>query len=238
MAYSPGARNALALGLGAGMTPARLAGRGINTEIVEIDPASLQAARRFFSLDEKKTPVYHTDARTFVHTCPRAYDLVVVDLFHGDGTPDYLITQDFFRDLRRCLGIDGVAVFNTFADLQNPVSYAHLLVTLRAELPHLAIYRPATVGATHTNSFIVASASALRKPERITLDYVPAQHESTLWDMMAAPIARTPALTAALLDGGKIITDAHNRAALDLADAQRIYRHSVIGFTPPEFLLN
>ena len=226
MAYRPDARHALALGLGAGMTPARLAARGVNTEIVEIDPASLQAARRFFALDEKKTPVHQTDARTFVRACPRAYDVVVVDLFHGDGTPDYLITRDFFRDLRRCLGAGGVAVFNTFADLQNPVSYAHLLVTLRTELPHLAIYRPSTAGASHTNSFIVASASALRAPARVTLDYVPPQHESALWDMLAAPMP----LTATLFDGGKTITDA--------AHAQRVYRHSVIGFTPPEFLLN
>ena len=234
VAYRPDARHALALGLGAGMTPARLAARGVNTEIVEIDPASLQAARRFFALDEKKTPVHQTDARTFVRACPRAYDVVVVDLFHGDGTPDYLITREFFRDLRRCLGAGGVAVFNTFADLQNPVSYAHLLVTLRTELPHLAIYRPSTAGATHTNSFIVASASALRAPARVTLDYVPPQHESALWDMLAAPMP----LTATLFDGGKTITDAHNRATLDLAHAQRVYRHSVIGFTPPEFLLN
>ena len=234
MAYRPDTRNALALGLGAGMTPARLAARGIATEIVEIDPASLQAARRFFALDEKKTPVHQTDARTFVHACPRTYDVVVVDLFHGDGTPDYLITREFFRDLRRCLRAGGVAVFNTFADLENTASYAHLLVTLRSELPHLALYRPAHEGATHTNSFIVASASALREPVRVTLDYVPPLHESTLWDMLAAP---TP-LAAALFDGGKIITDAHNRAALDLAHAQRVYRHSVIGFTPAAFLLN
>ena len=234
VAYRPDAHHALALGLGAGMTPARLAARGISTGIVEIDPASLQAARRFFALDESKTPVHQTDARTFVHACPRTYDVVVVDLFHGDGTPDYLITRDFFRDLRRCLGTNGIAVFNTFADLQNPVSYAHLLVTLRTELPQMAIYRPSTVGATHINSFIVASASALRAPARVTLDYVPPHHESALWDMLAAPMP----LTAALFEGGKIITDARNRAALDLAHAQRVYRQSIIGYTPAEFLLN
>ncbi len=234
MAYQPDSRYALALGLGAGMVPARLAARGITTEIVEIDPASLQAARRFFALDERKTPVHQTDARTFVHACPRTYDLVIVDLFHGDGTPDYLITRDFFRDLRRCLGRNGVAVFNTFAALKNPLSYAHLLVTLRSELPHLTLYRPFHEGATHTNSFIVAGASALRAPVRVTLDAVPTRHEATLWDMLAAP---TP-LAAALFEGGKIITDAHNRAALDLAHAQRVHRHSLISFTPAAFLLN
>ena len=234
LAYRADARQVLALGLGAGMTPARLAARGISTEIVEIDPASLQAARRFFALDEQKTPVHQTDARTFVQRCPRAYDVIVVDLFHGDGTPDYLITRDFFRDLRRCLGAGGIAVFNTFADLQNTASYAHLLVTLRSELPHLALFRPAAAGATHTNSFIVASASALRAPARVTMDAVPPRHEGALWDMLAAPLP----LTAALFEGGKIITDAHNRAALDLAHAQRVYRQLVVGTTPSQFLLN
>jgi spermidine synthase len=234
VAYRPEARQVLALGLGAGMTPARLAARGMQTDIVEIDPASLQAARRFFALDEKKTPVHQTDARTFVQRCPHAYDVVIVDLFHGDGTPDYLITRDFFRDLKRCLGAGGIAVFNTFADLQNTTSYAHLMVTLRSELPHLALYRPAAPGATHTNSFIVASATALRAPVRVTMDGVPARHEGTLWDMLSAPLP----LIAMLFDGGKIITDAHNRGALDFAHAQRVYRQNVIGFTPPAFLLN
>jgi spermidine synthase len=222
-AYHADARHALALGLGAGMTPARLAARGIQTEIVEIDPASLQAARQFFNLDEQKTPVYQTDARTFVQRCPRAYDVVVVDLFHGDGTPDYLITRDFFRGLRRCLGSGGIAVFNTFADLRDPLSYAHL-----------ALYRPSASGSTHSNSFIVASATPLPAPARVTLDAVPPRHEGPLWDMLAAPLPLAPAL----FDGGKIITDARNRAALDLARAQRGYREAMVGFTPPAFLLN
>jgi spermidine synthase len=234
VSYRPDARHALALGMGAGMTPARLAARGIATEIVEIDPASLAAARRFFNLDEQKTPVHQTDARTFVHRCPRAYDVLIVDLFHGDGTPDYLITRDFFRDLRRCLGNGGVAVFNTFADLRDPVSYAHLLVTLRTELPHLALFRPAAPGSTHSNSFIVASATPLAAPARITLDAVPRRHEGPLWDMLAAPLPLAPTL----FEGGKIITDAQNRGALALARMQRGYRQAVVGFTPPEFLLN
>lgn len=234
MAYQPQAQHALALGLGAGMVPTRLAARGIATEAVEIDPASLEAARLFFGLDEKKTPVHQADARTFVQHCARAYDIVIVDLFHGDGTPDYLITRDFFRDLKQCLGSRGIAVFNTFADLRDTVSYAHLLVTLRAELPHIALYRPSTLGATHSNSFIVAAAAPLPAPQRITMDNVPQRHETPLWDMLAAPLPLIPLL----FDGGLVITDASNRGALDFARAQRGYRQSMVGYTPAAFLLN
>ena len=49
---------------------------------------------------------------------------------------------------------------------------------------------------------------------------LPPRHESTLWDMLAAPLPLTPAL----FEGGKVITDARNRAALDLARMQRGYR--------------
>ena len=50
-----------------------------------------------------------------------------------------------------------MAVFNTFVDLRDPASYAHLLVTLREALPN--IWRCTArlhQGATHSNSFIVA----------------------------------------------------------------------------------
>jgi spermidine synthase len=237
LAYRPDAQQVLVLGLGAGMAPARLAARGVHTEIVEIDPASLQAAQRFFALDESKTPVYQTDARTFVQRCPRGYDVIVVDLFHGDGTPDYLITREFFRDLKRCLGATGVAVFNTFADLRDTKSYAHLLATLRSELPQLALYRlPSTqvAKASHTNSFIVASATVLPEPVPVHMAALPQRYEGPLRDMIAAPLA----LTAALFEGGQIITDARNGGALDIARAQRVYRQIVIGSTPAQFLLN
>jgi spermidine synthase len=241
LAYRPDAQQVLVLGLGAGMVPARLAARGVPTEIVEIDPASLQAARRFFALNESKTPVHQTDARTFVQRCPRGYDVIVVDLFHGDGTPDYLITRDFFRDLKRCLGASGVAVFNTFADLQDTVSYAHLLATLRSELPHLALYRlpAANTGnagtkPTHANTFIVASATVLPTPAAATLAPMPQRYEAPLRDMLAAPLP----LAAEMFEGGHIITDARNRGTLDIARAQRVYRQTLLGATPGQFLLN
>lgn len=232
-AYKPEMKHALVLGLGAGMVPTALADRGTNVEVVEIDTSSVRIASRIFGLDTKKVKIHETDARTFTRTCPRRYDVVVVDLFHGDGTPDYLVTREFFRDLKRCLATDGVAVFNTFADLDHPASYAHLLVTLRSELPHLALYRP-NVFSSHINSFIVAGTTPLPAPIRITIDYVPPQHDTILWDMIAKPAE----LTAKLFGGGKIISDAWNPAAFELANSQMIYRRSVVEGMPAAFLLN
>jgi len=233
-AYRPRPGSALVLGLGAGIVPMRFASQGVAVEAVEIDPASLAAATRYFGFDPSRVRVHLADARTQLKRCARGYDVIVVDLFHGDGTPDYLITRDFFGDLRRCLGPGGVAVFNTFADIERPAAYAHLLATLRSELPYLALYRPDWPGALHINSFIVAAAAALPAPQSVKLDYVPPQHADALYEMMMRPLI----LNRGLLNDGEIVTDARNRALHDVAESQIIYRRAVVEAVPPAFLVN
>jgi spermidine synthase len=233
-AYHPRPQSALVLGLGAGIVPMRLASRGVAVETVEIDPASLTAATRYFDFDASRVRVHLADARTQLKRCGRPLDVVIVDLFHGDGTPDYLITRDFFSDLKRCLGPGGVAVFNTFADLERPAAYAHLLSTLRTELPYIALYRPEFQGAAHINSFIVASAAPLPQPREVALDFVPSQYSGRLAEMLKQPSA----LHRGLLKDGAIVTDARNRAVHDVALGQMIYRRSIVEVVPPAFLVN
>src|SRR6185295_7519444 len=85
-AYRPQAHSALVLGLGAGIVPMRLSGQGLAVEVVEIDPSSLAAATRFFGFDAARVRVHLADARTQLKRCTRGHDVVIVDLFHGDGT--------------------------------------------------------------------------------------------------------------------------------------------------------
>ena len=232
-AYVTGMRRALALGLGAGMVPMALARSGIQVDVVDIDPVAPRIAQKYFGFDPALAHPHEADARTFLRSCDRNYDLVVVDLFHGDGTPEYLVTREFFSDLRKCLGPRGVAVFNTFADVSRPQAYAHFLVTLRSELPHIALYRPRGLG-TLVNSFVVASAEPLAGPGRVTLAYVPSRYAETLWDMLSKPVP----LTSDLFEGGRVITDAVNPAAHDLAQIQMVYRSTVVHAAPPALLVN
>jgi spermidine synthase len=232
-AYRPGMRTALALGLGAGMVPMALAKSGVQVDVVDIDPVAPRIAQRYFAFDPALAHPHEADARTFLRTCDRNYDVVVVDLFHGDGTPDYLVTREFFADLRKCLAPGGVAVFNTFADVSRPQAYAHFLVTLRSELPHIALYRPRGLGVL-VNSFVVASAEPLSGPRRVTLAYVPSRYAETLWDMLSAPVPLAPNL----FEGGRVITDAINPAAYDLAQMQMLYRSTVVHAAPSALLVN
>lgn len=233
-AYRPELRSALVLGLGAGIVPMRLAQRGVAVEAVEIDPVSFRVAREFFGFDPAKVRAHQADARTFLRGCKSRYDAVVIDLFHGDGVPDYLVTRDFFRDLRGCLRAGGVAVFNTFADLERPRAYAHFLTTLRAEFPAIVLYRPDWPGAVHVNSFVVAGLRPLPEPVRVMLEDVPALHARTLPAMLDRP----QPLDQALLAHGEVVTDARNTVAHDIATSQLVYRRAVVEGMPPAFLLN
>ena len=232
--YKPQMRTALVLGIGAGMVPMRLAGRGIDITTVDIDSASLHAAAMVFGFDPQKVRAHQADARTYLRSCSGGYDIVVVDLFHGDGVPDYLVTREFFRDLKRCLGKDGIAVFNTFADLDYPRAYAHFLTTLKSELPFITLYRPDYGLAQHINSFVVASASSLPSPAGDDLDHVPLRHLQTITAMLRDP---TP-LDQTLLASGRLITDADNPVAMDLANSQLVNRRHVVEALPAAFFLN
>lgn len=232
-AHHPRPQQALMLGLGAGIVPARLADSGVRVDVVEIDPSSVDVAQRYFGFDARRISLHMADARTHVGNCQPRQDVVLIDLFHGDGTPDYLITREFFRDLRRCLKPGGITVFNTFADLEDPRAYAHLLATLHSELPHAVIYRPDWPGARRINSFIVAAPEPLHPVRRISID-VPEKHAAVLWDMLAAPRP----VDARLLAGGKVIHDAWNAAALELAASQSGFRKGVLESAPPQLLIN
>lgn len=231
--HKPDMHSALALGLGAGVVPTRLSRRGIEVTAVEIDPASFIVARRFFGLDESKVTGVQADARTYLRQCKSRHDVVIVDLFHGDGTPDYLITRDFFADLRHCLTPNGVAVFNTFADLDLPVAYAHLLTTLRAEFDHVLLYRDEDRDARHVNSFVVASAATLQAVAP-RMDDVPSTYAAQLEQLYAHPRQLDRSLTA----GGQVITDARSAVAADLARMQMNYRREVVKNLPAAFLVN
>ncbi|MGA0115281.1 MAG: spermidine synthase [Burkholderiales bacterium] len=233
-AHHPQPRSVLVLGLGAGIVPMRFAREGVTVEVVEIDPSSTAVAQRHFGFDPSRVTMHQADARTFVAACDGRHDVAIVDLFNGDGTPEYLITREFFRGLRGCLKPGGIAVFNTFANLENPRSYAHLLATLTSELPHTVMHRPDWPGAKQINSFLVASAEPLAAPRPVMIADVPERHAPVLWDMLAGPRVVDAGLTA----GGKIIRDAWNAAALDLAASQAAFRQGVLDAAPPALLMN
>ena len=103
------------LGL-AGGTSARqyIAAYGSSVQItgVEIDPDILDVARRYFHLDEPNVHPVVADARYWLDTQAKKYDVVVMDAYRQPYIPFHLTTKEFFSEVRDHLRPGGVAVVN------------------------------------------------------------------------------------------------------------------------------
>ena len=228
LAYAPQAKSALVLGLGAGIVPMRLAEHGLAVEVVEINPASWAAAREYFGFDPGRVVGHLADARSFVRRCRAAHDIAIVDLFQGDGVPDYLVTREFFADLAHCLRPGGVMVMNSFIDLDRPQGHRHIVASIAAAFPEVLTFRrPGYEGVA--NSFLVASGRAL--PE-----HLPAfdAYRGELRLVLANPSRAD----AAALRGIRPISDELNFLGQVNAESYMDYRRQILDVLPESFLVN
>lgn len=113
----------LVLGLAAGTQARALRhffGDGIRVDGVELDPAAVEAGRKWFDLgpEEPWLRVHAGDARAFLEAAPadRLWDLILVDCYgHEYYVPFHVATEEFFARARSHLRPGGVVAFNAFA---------------------------------------------------------------------------------------------------------------------------
>jgi len=165
-AYTPRLERVLCIGMGVGIVPRELAREGVAVDVVEINPAVVPVARRFFDLDPKAFRLFIADGRQFLNTSREHYDAVILDAFTGDSSPSHLMTREAFTAIRHVLSPDGVLVMNSFADLDpsNDLVAASITRTLRSVFPSVRVH-----GIRAGNTLFVGSL----RPE-LTLLHPPA----------------------------------------------------------------
>lgn len=97
-------------GLGIGTTPAALIQHGIETTVVEIDPAVYKFALQYFHFPPNHTAVID-NAILFIETArheSKKYDYIIHDVFTGGVEPVELFTLEFMQGLDALLQDDGV----------------------------------------------------------------------------------------------------------------------------------
>jgi spermidine synthase len=107
-------RRVLIIGLGAGTASKQItqAYGPIPIDGIEIDPAIVTLARRYFSMDEPNLRVHVTDGRAFLATAREPYDWAIVDAYQSSDIPFHLITREFFQELRSHMNPNGVLAIN------------------------------------------------------------------------------------------------------------------------------
>lgn len=156
-AYKTNATDVLCIGLGVGVVPMQLAQAGAQVDVVEINPAVIPLAQRFFDFRPEAVRVHVGDGRYFLRTATNLYDLVVLDAFLGESPPSHLMTRESFESVRRCLGSNGVLVMNVFGDFDTGRDF----VLASLERTFKSVFRSTRIHAAGSgNVFFVASEEA------------------------------------------------------------------------------
>ena len=92
-----------------------LAGRQTSKLVtaVELEPEVIAAARVYFGIvPNEKLIILAEDAKQFMARNERLYDLIVVDLYSGDGVPEFVESDQFLHEVARALAPRGVGLIN------------------------------------------------------------------------------------------------------------------------------
>jgi predicted membrane-bound spermidine synthase len=171
--FAKHAKRALVLGFGAGVVPRTLRKNGMQVSVVDINPLTLRAAKKYFHYKDNGTKFFFEDARVYVKNCDQKYDLVVLDLFHGDGMPEHITSQEFFQDINECLNSKGVLLANMFIAVGDERGKMSLLATISSVFGDIHFFHTKTKFELNdkiklTNANIVATKS--KPPERMVFD--------------------------------------------------------------------
>ena len=124
---------------------------------VEIDSELSEIGRRFFDMNNPRLHLYHEDARPFIRRIDARYDVITVDAYRQPYIPFYLVTREFFEEVRDRLRQGGVLVLNAGHPEGQDDFEKVLSATIGEAFPHV-MRDP----VTPTNTMIVASRASLR----------------------------------------------------------------------------
>ena len=180
----PDARQLLAIGGGGFAFPKLVAAEhpGVRTDVVEIDPAVVRIARRWFYLDDAVAlaragsgdlQVICDDGRRFLEREPGPYDAVILDAFVGETPVRSLATVGALRLVRRALAPGGLLLMNVVSCANGTdVSFLRSVVaTALVAFDHVKVV-PATDDshAAEDNYLLVASDAPIDLPDAIPFD--------------------------------------------------------------------
>jgi spermidine synthase len=163
-AINPEGRACLVIGLGAGIIPRWYERQGIRTDVVDIDPMVVEFAKEYFDFSNSGEIVID-DARYYLSRTARTYDFVILDVFSGDTTPGYLLSQEAIALLKERMSERAVLGINLVGGLRREnLMTASVVGTLRTVFDQVEIYPTFAMdsGETSGNLALIAYSGSPR----------------------------------------------------------------------------
>lgn len=102
----------LLLGLGGGSVAKKLNDKGFSIDVCELDTRIVEVAKKYFYLDDKVN-ITVDDARHYIKTCNKKYDVIVFDTFKGEDPPNHVFTEESLEETKKILNSNGIIFVNS-----------------------------------------------------------------------------------------------------------------------------
>lgn len=108
----PAGSSALVLGFGGGGVAKELTQLGFTIDAVDLDGRLLQIAKDYFYFDARKTNFFVDDARHFIRTTDKKYDVIIIDVILGEIYPSHVFSAESFNELKNILNPNAIILIN------------------------------------------------------------------------------------------------------------------------------
>lgn len=119
----PAGSKVLLCGLGGGNLVNELHNLKFHVDAVELDSRMQHIAQRFFGVKKENLNHFVDDARHYIRTCKKKYDIVILDMSAGENQPSNVYTTECFKNIFNLLNEDGML----FLHYQNVLEGEHAL---------------------------------------------------------------------------------------------------------------
>jgi len=149
---------ALVLGLGGGSAANIFHNLKFDVDAVELDGRIAETARNYFALSPDVNVIVD-DARHYLETTEKTYDLILFDVFKGDVQPPHVMSLECFNTAKSLLKENGVIIVNFNGFLSDEIGLPGRSVYATLQAAGLDTKILTTPGAEKDrNSLFVASA--------------------------------------------------------------------------------
>jgi spermidine synthase len=175
----------LTIGLGGGSVVRSYAKDSWKIDAVEIDPAVVGMAKRYFGLMNDDASIYEIDGRRFLATTDKQYDLIVFDAFGSGHIPFHLVSDEAFKLLHNHVAPGGLLAMNIWSLGWHDEMAAAVAATLQRHFAYVRALPLAEPPDQFANMILLASDReiTLQRPlPPIYYRFTPAYDISHAWD--------------------------------------------------------
>jgi len=154
--FNPNIRRVLVIGLGGGTIPKRFVRDypSVKVDAVEIDPAVIRIAKRYFYVKEgPRLKLHEADGRQFLRRTKEKWDLILLDAYYADTVPFFLTTREFFTIAKSHLNPGGILCNNVVGQVSGPKSafFRSVYRTMDEVFPQVHAFKVADSGTAWIN---------------------------------------------------------------------------------------